>query len=68
MVSGYINTKINAGLDLNKNLLMEADYVAKHIVDAGNSFTIVTQFQMETHLFNFENFAGEFGGEVALRF
>lgn len=45
LVSGYINTKINAGLDLNKNLLMEADYVAKHIVDAGNSFTIVPNFK-----------------------
>lgn len=41
LVSGYINTKINADLELNKNLLMEPDYVAKHIVDAGNSFTIV---------------------------
>lgn len=45
LVSGYINTKINAGLDLNKNLLMEPDYVAKHIVDAGNSFTIVPNFK-----------------------
>ncbi|QQV01982.1 MULTISPECIES: SDR family NAD(P)-dependent oxidoreductase [Chryseobacterium] len=45
LVSGYINTKINAGLDLNKNLLMEADYVAKHIVNAGNSFTIVPNFK-----------------------
>lgn len=41
LVSGYINTKINAGLELNKNLLMEADYVAKHIVNAGSSFSIV---------------------------
>lgn len=41
LVSGYINTKINAGLDLNKNLLMEPDYVAKYIVNTGNSFTIV---------------------------
>ena len=45
LVSGYINTKINAGLDLNKNLLMEPDYVAKHIVNAGNSFTIVPNFE-----------------------
>ncbi|MFC0428970.1 SDR family NAD(P)-dependent oxidoreductase [Chryseobacterium scophthalmum] len=45
LVSGYINTKINAGLDLNKNLLMEPDYVAKHIVNAGNSFTIVPDFK-----------------------
>ena len=41
LVSGYINTKINAGLELDKNLLMEPDYVAKHIVNAGNSFSIV---------------------------
>lgn len=45
LVSGYINTKINAGLDLNKNLLMEPDYVAKHIVNAGSSFTIVPNFK-----------------------
>ncbi|MCU7618294.1 SDR family NAD(P)-dependent oxidoreductase [Chryseobacterium sp. PBS4-4] len=45
LISGYINTKINAGLELNKNLLMEPDYVAKHIVDAGNSFTIVPNFK-----------------------
>ena len=45
LVSGYINTKINEGLDLNKSLLMEPDYVAKHIVNAGNSFTIVPNFK-----------------------
>lgn len=45
LVSGYINTKINAGLELNKNLLMEPDYVAKHIVNARNSFTIVPNFK-----------------------
>lgn len=45
LVSGYINTKINAGLDLNKSLLMKPDYVAKHIVNAGNSFTIVPNFK-----------------------
>lgn len=45
LVSGYINTKINGGLDLNKSLLMEPDYVAKHIVNAGNSFTIVPNFK-----------------------
>lgn len=45
LVSGYINTKINAGLELNKNLLMEPDYVARHIVDAGHSFTIVPNFK-----------------------
>lgn len=45
LISGYINTKINAGLDLNKSLLMEPDYVAKHVVNAGNSFTIVPNFK-----------------------
>ena len=45
LVSGYINTKINAGLELNKNLLMQPDYVAKHIVNAGNSFSIVPNFK-----------------------
>ncbi|MCQ4036176.1 SDR family NAD(P)-dependent oxidoreductase [Kaistella montana] len=45
LVSGYINTKINAGLELNKNLMMEPDYVAKHIVNAGNSFTIVPNWK-----------------------
>ena len=45
LVSGYINTKINAGLELNKNLLMEPDYVAKYIVNAGRSFTIVPNWK-----------------------
>lgn len=45
LVSGYINTKINEGLELNKSLLMKPDYVAKHIVNAGNSFTIVPNWK-----------------------
>ncbi|MGA9213599.1 SDR family NAD(P)-dependent oxidoreductase [Kaistella sp.] len=45
LVSGYINTKINKGLKLNKSLMMEPDYVAKHIVNAGNSFTIVPNWK-----------------------
>ena len=45
LVSGYINTKINKGLDLNKSLLMEPDYVARHIVNAGKSFTIVPNWK-----------------------
>ena len=45
LVSGYINTKINVGLKLNKSLLMEPDYVAKHIVNAGNSLSIVPNFK-----------------------
>jgi len=45
LVIGYINTKINKGLELNRNLIMEPDYVAKFIVNAGNSFTIVPNFK-----------------------
>lgn len=41
LVIGYIRTKINEGLQLNESLIMEPDYVAKFIVNAGNSFTIV---------------------------
>ena len=41
LVIGYIRTKINEGLQLNESLIMEPDYVAEHIVNAGNSFTIV---------------------------
>lgn len=45
LVIGYINTKINAGLDLNKNLMMEPNYVAKQIVNAGCTFSIVPNFK-----------------------
>ncbi|WP_042721657.1 SDR family NAD(P)-dependent oxidoreductase [Flavobacterium sp. B17] len=45
LVIGYIRTKINKGLQLNKSLIMEPDYVAKFVVNAGNSFTIVPNFK-----------------------
>lgn len=45
LVIGYIDTKINRGLTLNKNLIMKPDYVANFIVNAGNSFTIVPNFK-----------------------
>ncbi|WHF51118.1 SDR family NAD(P)-dependent oxidoreductase [Chryseobacterium gotjawalense] len=45
LVSGYIRTKINEGLNLNESLIMEPDYVAKHIVNAGNSFSIVPNWK-----------------------
>ena len=45
LVIGYIRTKINEGLALNESLIMEPDYVAKYIVNAGNSFTIVPNFK-----------------------
>ncbi len=41
VTSGYINTKINAGLKLNKHLLMEPAFVAKHIIKANHRFEIV---------------------------
>ncbi|MBO9692276.1 SDR family NAD(P)-dependent oxidoreductase [Chryseobacterium sp.] len=45
LVIGYIRTKINEGLELNESLIMEPEYVAKFIVNAGNSFTIVPNFK-----------------------
>ena len=45
LVIGYINTKINKGLDLNKNLIMEPAYVAKYIVNAGRKFEIVPNWK-----------------------
>jgi len=45
LVIGYIRTKINEGLQLNESLIMEPDYVAKFIVNAGDSFTIVPNFK-----------------------
>ena len=41
VISGYIRTKINAGLDLPESLLLEPEYVAGKIVEAGKDFTIV---------------------------
>lgn len=45
LVSGYINTKINKGLELNKNLMMEPNYVAQYIVNAGSRFSIVPNWK-----------------------
>ncbi|AZA78165.1 SDR family NAD(P)-dependent oxidoreductase [Chryseobacterium sp. G0186] len=45
LVIGYIRTKINEGLELNESLIMEPDYVAKFIVNAGNTFIIVPNFK-----------------------
>jgi short-subunit dehydrogenase len=41
IVAGYIDSKLTAHLDLPKNLLMEPAFIARHIVHAGNRFTIV---------------------------
>lgn len=45
LVSGYIRTKINDGLQLRESLIMQPDYVAKYIVNAGNSFEIVPNWK-----------------------
>jgi decaprenylphospho-beta-D-erythro-pentofuranosid-2-ulose 2-reductase len=41
IVSGYIRTKINAGLNLPESLLLEPEYVAKALVQASKNFVIV---------------------------
>lgn len=41
IISGYIRTKINAGLDLPETLLLEPEYVANAIFRAGSGFVIV---------------------------
>ncbi|SHM00353.1 SDR family NAD(P)-dependent oxidoreductase [Chryseobacterium polytrichastri] len=45
LVIGYIRTKINEGLELNESLIMEPDYVARFIVNAKSSFSIVPNFK-----------------------
>lgn len=45
IISGYIRTKINAGLELSESLMLEPEHVAKMIVDAGNGFAIVPGFK-----------------------
>lgn len=37
-VIGYMNTKINEGLELNKSLIMEPEFVAEKIVNCNSSF------------------------------
>lgn len=44
-VLGYIKSKINHGLELNQSLMMEPSYVAKKIVNVGNSFINVPNFK-----------------------
>lgn len=37
-IIGYVNTKINEGLELNQSLIMEPDFVADKIVNCNSSF------------------------------
>ena len=59
MVIGYINTKINKGLDLNKNLMMEPDYVAKYVINAGRKFEIIPNWKWKV-IYNVVKFSPEF--------
>lgn len=45
VISGYIRTKINAGLELSESLMLEPDFVAEKIVNAGSGFAIVPGFK-----------------------
>ena len=59
LVIGYIDTKINKGLELNKNLIMKPSYVAQHIVEAGNSFVIVPNWKWKI-IYTILKFSPEF--------
>ena len=59
LVSGYIRTKINEGLKLNESLMMEPDSVAKHIAEAGSTFTIVPNWKWKI-IYTILKYAPEF--------
>lgn len=41
IVAGYIRSKMTAGLNLPESLMLEPDFIAKAVVEAGNGFVIV---------------------------
>lgn len=41
IVAGYIRSKMTEGLDLTESLMLEPEFIAKAVLNAGNSFTIV---------------------------
>jgi len=45
IVAGYIRSKMTQGLDLPESLMLEPAFIARAVVDAGNSFTIVPGFK-----------------------
>lgn len=45
IVAGYIRSKMTAGLDLPEALMLEPDYIAKAVVEAGSGFIIVPGFK-----------------------
>jgi len=45
IVAGYIRSKMTQGLDLPESLMLEPSFIARAIVNAGGSFTIVPGFK-----------------------
>ena len=45
IVAGYIRSKMTAGLNLPEALMLEPEFIASSVVNAGNSFTIVPGFK-----------------------
>ncbi|MBW8683302.1 SDR family NAD(P)-dependent oxidoreductase [Chitinophaga rhizophila] len=45
IVAGYIRSKMTAGLNLPESLMLEPDFIAKAVVEAGNGFIIVPGFK-----------------------
>src|SRR5690606_6725330 len=45
IVAGYIRSKMTAGLNLPESLMLEPEYIAQAVVNAGSSFTIVPGFK-----------------------
>jgi len=45
VVAGYIRSKMTAGLNLPENLLMEPEFIARCVVNAGNGFVMVPGFK-----------------------
>jgi short-subunit dehydrogenase len=45
IVAGYIRSKMTAGLNLPEALMLEPEFIASSVINAGNSFTIVPGFK-----------------------
>jgi len=45
LVAGYIRSKMTAGLNLPESLMLEPVFIARAVVEAGRSFTIVPGFK-----------------------
>ncbi len=45
VVAGYIRSKMTAGLNLPESLMLEPEFIANEVVEAGNGFVIVPGFK-----------------------